>query len=66
MRHRRLYESIRSEFIEFYSDDDDEEEEKEKVAGGGRREEDDVSLTSLRILKELIRGCILLSKISEI
>ncbi len=46
----------------FYSDEDDVEEEKtEKVAGGGRREEDDVASNSLRILKELSRGFILLS-----
>ena len=47
--------------LSFYSDKDDEEEETEKVAGGGRREEDDVASNSLRILKELSRGFILLS-----
>ena len=48
--------------LSFYSDEDDVEEEKtEKVAGGGRREEDGVASNSLRILKELSRGFILLS-----
>ena len=47
--------------LSFYSDEDDEEEEKEKVAGGGKREEEDLALTSFRILKELSRGCILIS-----